>query len=1107
MAAFHKSNICWCNFQPNPYKEIRQKILNYCALKSKNALNLPKFQSSQDILLNKGPKVPRLSDNEIYEICCNSKKRNSSFRKEEDRVRIGNEYFSSEMEAQRNYAPENLKNRRNSAELGSQPMIPGQRIQPYAIAKKPWVSENPKILLTRPFLHLSLSDSTSIKYATPTLLTQRAKRREEHRKLKENVQARDSKKHDSIKQNRTNKWKGVDKYQHQSDLNKTSRRALQLEKTGDNHYRRAFEHQTVESAREMKKTNSISENSEQALLKQLSTERVSKSSLRRTSQLDTSLGIYRKVKLGINKRKGVDTFQQQSDLNETQNARRALRLKRTRDKHYRNALEPPKLEATGEKKKPKSFSENSEQVLFKQFSTEKVTKSNLRRTSNLDTSLGIYRKVKLGNETQMSSKPYSPMFGKINGELSKKFTTLRSTHELKVPEERPNKRTSDRSETSAPYSETFDKMLKGNSNKISEFHPILRSSNRLHLSSTMESKKVRKNRKSKTAIVGAKFSWASKNKVKGRLRTETKTFDELISDRDMKMPGRLPLLRSRTLLSSTISIKETKGLRKSKPSRNLEPSSGFRASETYRSYSKPFRTMLRGKERITPELNRALTSQFQIKHDGITTSSTWMDQDPIMSSPPFDEPEILQTSNKVLITKKPHDMRPSHEISIIKKPEIWQTFREHSGVRENEVSQDSVTVPLAPKLKKRISMSQLKNLYQSSTSSEFSLGFRSSKHRVSPGRKIRLKKFNYYIQNSMPDRKILAQMNSKCPISYLKSERSTFYGRTPSQTSSDRYQQSVGSIVRTTGIAQSLIPKQKKEEHEDDALDADEYLFESFPDDYDPVDGIKKTMNDIIASVANEERVTEKIAEKPYKKSQSKRGKHKAKTHYQAPGAFDDRQSILSLRRTSQEVKTRESQALRDVRMREQVRETFYANERASVQARIKKLMQEVAIREDFRPKRKPRDFVTENIVRLRNIQPTKESNALEKGKPQRKYPSLIRILAPHENPVNLSRVPKTPELNMSKPIRIRLYSDKIWRDQMATYQSGIKKPSPDAKVCRLSERKKCDCYLCKLLLKGKHQREPHFIKKAKVQRRRLELRSYYLELRKREREREICCP
>ncbi|XP_043643834.1 uncharacterized protein LOC122613626 [Drosophila teissieri] len=1031
MAAFHKPNICWCNYQRNPYEEIRQKIRNYCALNSKNAWNRPKFQSSQDILVNKGPKVRELSDKEIYEICCNSKKRNSNLKKEEDCVSIGNKYFLSEREAQRDPAPEHHKNRRNPAELGRQSMHPGQGIHPYAtpisIAQRPLVSKNPKILFSRPSLQLTLSDSTSIKYATPTLLAQRPttpnkkpKRREEHRrKLKENVQARHSKKQDSI-------WNS-------------------MEKKRDNQYRTALEPPKVETTREMKKPNSISENSEQALLKQLSTERVTKSNLRRTGQLDTSLGIYENVKLDINKRR----FQQQSYLNKTE-TRRALRLERTRDHHYRNTLEPPKLEM----KKAKSISKNSEQSLFKQFSKEKVTKSNLRRTGQLDTSLGIYRKVKLEN------KPYSSMLGEVNGELSKKFSTLRSTHELKFPEPRPHRRSSDRIETSAPYTETFYKMLKGKTNKISEFHPILRSSNRLHLSSTMDSKISQKNQKSKTASVGAKFSWASNNKVRS-----------------------------------------SSGLLASETHRHLN------GNKTNESYSKPFQTMLRGKEKIIPELNRALTSHFQIKHAGKTTSSIWMDQEPVTYTPPFDdEPEALQSSKNVLITKKPHDM-PSHQISIIKKPEILQTFREHSGVKEHEVSQDFVTVPLAPNLKKRISMSQLNNIYKSSSSSELSLGFRSSKHRVSPGRKIRLKKFSSYIKSSMADRKILAQMKSKCPISYLKREKSTSYGRTPSQTSSDKYQQAEGSIVSTTGIAQSLIPKHKKEDYKVEALDADESLFDSFPEDYDPLDGVKKTMNDIIAGVAKEEKVPGKTPEKPYNKSQSKRVKHKAKTPYHASGAFDDRQSILSLRRTSQEVKTRESEALSDVRTREQVQETFYANERSSVQARIKKLMKEVAIRQDFRPKKKPRDFVTENIVRLSKIQPTKRSPAMVKGKPQRKYPSLIRILAPHQNPVNLSRVYKTPEVNMSKPIRIRLYSDKIWRDQMNTYQSAIKKPPPDVNVCRLSERKKCDCYLCKLLLRGKHQRESSFIQKAKAQRRRFELRSYYLELRKREREEEMCCP
>ncbi|XP_033151603.1 uncharacterized protein LOC117135490 [Drosophila mauritiana] len=994
MAAFHKPNICWCNYQLNPYKQIHQKIRNYCALNGRSSGNLAKFQSSQDILLNNGPKVPQLSDKEIYEICCSSKKRNSIHCKKKDgSAWIRNKYFSSEMEVQENHVPGKQKNRRNPAKMG------GETINPYAvsisIAKRPQTSWNRKSSFSRPSLQFKLSESTSFKYEKQNAQQPTIPNNEEHgRKLKENVRSEDSKKYDTIKQNRNNK------------------------------------------------------------------------------------------------RKGVDKFQQKMDLKKTQSARRTHRFEKKKDNHYRNAFEPQK--GTEETKKAKSFSENSEQALFNQFSKQRAYKSSLRRTVEVDTSVGIYRKAKQNNKSEMSSKPYSSLIGKVNQEVSENFTTLRSMHELKIPEVR----TSDRIKTSAPYTETFDKMLEGKANKISEFHPILKSSNRLGHS--------------------PKFSWASKKKLKGRSRTETNTFDKLLKDSDMAMPEHHHFLTSRTLLNAKRDKKETTG--KSKPDKDLEPGYGLHDSKTYRhmkgdnrkeNHSKPFGQMLSGKEKIVPELNRALTSRFRINHDGKSTNNSfWMEQDPIMSTslyanlPIVEEPVVSQSSEKVIKPKKTKVMRPYQQISVIKKPEILQAIGKYSVAKEAGDPKNSGTIPLAGPKKRK---SQPESTNRSRTSSEFSFGSVGSLRKrfaPTPGRKIRLKKFFYYIQNSMPDRKILTQMNSKNPISYLKSEKNSYYGRSPSQTSSDRYQPSLGSIISTVSIAQSLIPKQQKEHKKDEPhADADAHLFATFPEDYDPVDGIKKTMNDIIAGVAKEE----KVHEKTHKKSQSQRAKNKSRMQEYALEAHGNVVSILSLRRTSQEVKTRESQAVRDLHFREQMRESFYANARPSVQARIDKLMKEVAIRDDFRPKKKPRDFVTENIVRLSNMQPTKGSQAVDEVKPQRKYPSLLRILAPNEEPVpKISEDKMSPEMHPRKPVRVRLYSDKIWRDQMDIYQSEMKKPPPDAKVCRLSERKKCDCYLCKLLLKGKNQHESNFMKKAMAQRRRLELRSYYLELRKRERDREM---
>ncbi|EDX06972.1 GD17898 [Drosophila simulans] len=495
------------------------------------------------------------------------------------------------MEDKKNHVPGKQKNMRNPAKMG------GETINPYAvsisIAKRPQASGNRKSPFSRPSLQFKLSESTSFKYEKQnaqqtTIPNKNPKGYEENgRKLKENGRGQDSKKYDTIKQNRNNK------------------------------------------------------------------------------------------------RKGVDKFQQKMDFKKTQSARRTHRFEKKKDNHYRNAFEPQK--ATEETKKPKSFSENSEQALFNQFSKQRASKSSLRRTVEVDTSVGIYRKAKKDNKSEMSSKPYSSLIGKVNQEVSENFTTLRSMHELKIPEVR----TSDRIKTSAPYTETFDKMLEGKANKISEFHPILKSSNRLGHSS--------------------KFSWASKKKLKGRSRTETSTFDKLLNHSDMAMPEHHHFLRSRTLLNSKRDKKETTG--KSKPDKDLEPGYGLHDSKTYRNmkgdnrkenHSKPFGQMLSGKEKIIPELNRALTSRFRINHDEKSTNNSfWMEQDPIMSTslygnlPIVEEPVVSQSSEKVIKPKQTKVMRPYQQISVIKKPEILQAIGKYSVAKEAGAPKKSGTIPLA----------------------------------------------------------------------------------------------------------------------------------------------------------------------------------------------------------------------------------------------------------------------------------------------------------------------------------------------------------------------------------------------------------------------------
>jgi len=116
---------------------------------------------------------------------------------------------------------------------------------------------------------------------------------------------------------------------------------------------------------------------------------------------------------------------------------------------------------------------------------------------------------------------------------------------------------------------------------------------------------------------------------------------------------------------------------------------------------------------------------------------------------------------------------------------------------------------------------------------------------------------------------------------------------------------------------------------------------------------------------------------------------------------------------------------------------------------------------------------VTENILSLRNSWPTKRSHLEEKVKPRGKFETLSEVLTVPEDPVNLSRFSEgiynkyfqkwheefaNTRKDSLKPVRIRRYSDKLWKDHMGPYQAEIKKSSPEETVCMLTERIKRNC-------------------------------------------------
>uniref|UniRef100_A0A6P4FKC1 Uncharacterized protein LOC108050632 n=1 Tax=Drosophila rhopaloa TaxID=1041015 RepID=A0A6P4FKC1_DRORH len=365
-----------------------------------------------------------------------------------------------------------------------------------------------------------------------------------------------------------------------------------------------------------------------------------------------------------------------------------------------------------------------------------------------------------------------------------------------------------------------------------------------------------------------------------------------------------------------------------------------------------------------------------------------------------------------------------------------------SKVPEHELDVNTSPKPKQPRPRRR--------KYRSSSTSDFSLmSIRSSRSRqlFLPGRKIHLKKFYYYIKNSKADQNIVSQMNSKHPISYMRSDRSYFYRKSSIPSISNKNMRTGGSVISTTNISNSLLsPRKSREmEQEDEPNDTDELLFDTYPEEYYPDDGLKKSISDILVGISNK-------AEKGHKKSSApKRDKHKPKPSDSYSEDSRSRQSILTMRSVGNEIKSRESQESKYQSLREQVRQSFYMDERAAVQARIQELMKQVAIRKDYRPPKPPRDFMTENILEIPKRPAIKKPEVEKKVKPRRKFPTLKKILTVPEDSASLSNISKRiynkyfPEalkhlnpsqLHSQRPLRIRRYSDRFWKEQQDRYQS-----------------------------------------------------------------------
>ncbi|XP_034652872.1 uncharacterized protein LOC117891494 isoform X1 [Drosophila subobscura] len=337
-----------------------------------------------------------------------------------------------------------------------------------------------------------------------------------------------------------------------------------------------------------------------------------------------------------------------------------------------------------------------------------------------------------------------------------------------------------------------------------------------------------------------------------------------------------------------------------------------------------------------------------------------------------------------------------------------------------------------------------------------------------------IKNFSFYIKNSKPDRKIMRREGSKHSIGYLSPTRSLLSRASwLSRKSSHSYTEK-GSVISLMDMAKAVLPEQKKEVKEDEVFDELDFVFGNMPDPF----------------------LTEVNTPSPML-------------------------SVTTSRRHSKVVHRTENTS----------------EERAMLEAKIKKLMEHCAIRQIHQPKAK-RNFVAEAIHRTYLPPPHKHKKpdpSTAKQRPRDKFPitvELLRVPRAIKGPTVSERGRQKylsekstewdyPLLEPIKPLRIRRYSNRgsafICMDKQLEHKKTLEElPKVDEREAGDSQAidgDHCDCSICNRL--GKHKREPDspLIKRLKAQSRRLELRAYYRQMRRRELQKGLqttpveCCP
>ncbi|KAI8037469.1 hypothetical protein M5D96_009621 [Drosophila gunungcola] len=324
MAAFEKSNICWCTCQPNSYREIQKKLQNYCALNVKNECKLTGLQNFRDLLVENKPRRPQVGDKDAYEICCSRRKRK----------------------------PENIQEVKKFTGRGNRSILPDLKSHSYdkptiitqktlTFAQRPaiierkkpkWHEEHEKMLKERAkeqslekqkILMQNLNNKSTGLEKFQRLFdfnkAQNVRRnlqweqkkdspyQTSSRTVKPETELETEQKHD--KQNMIKKREGLDKFQRLFDLNKAQniRGSLQWEQRGNNPYYNSSKAVKTKSAQEKKHPKSSSVNSERAFVKQFANKpRPSKD--REKIRFQTPLDKYQESKKRAGKPIGVQIY-------------------------------------------------------------------------------------------------------------------------------------------------------------------------------------------------------------------------------------------------------------------------------------------------------------------------------------------------------------------------------------------------------------------------------------------------------------------------------------------------------------------------------------------------------------------------------------------------------------------------------------------------------------------------------------------------------------------------------------------------------------------------------------------------------------------------------